>query len=171
MKLGIFGGTFDPIHYGHLMLAEACRQELNLDQILFIPAGNPPHKAGEISDGHARADMVGLAISGLPEFSVDRREIRRAGPSFSVLTLEEVAQEQPDADLFFLIGVYLHFDGEQDRAGKFFRRASALSGTDNAHLIAFLKSDEKQQLEFALNFHIRKSLCDQQSFRLFFIWC
>lgn len=104
MKLGIFGGTFDPVHYGHLQLAEACRQELELDEVRFLPAGSPPHKSGQISDGHARADMVGLAVSGYPEFTVDRREIRRTGPSYTVLTLEELAGEFPDAELFFLMG-------------------------------------------------------------------
>lgn len=104
MKLGIFGGTFDPVHYGHLLLAETCRRELQLDEVHFLPAGSPPHKSGEISDGHARADMLGLAISGYPEYSVDRREIRRSGPSYTVLTLEELAAEHPDAELFFLMG-------------------------------------------------------------------
>lgn len=104
MKLGIFGGTFDPVHYGHLQLAEACRQELELDEVRFIPAGSPPHKSGQISDGHARADMLKLAVSGYPEFTVDRREIRRSGPSFTVLTLEEISQELPEAELFFLMG-------------------------------------------------------------------
>ena len=104
MKLGIFGGTFDPIHYGHLLLAEICRQELGLDEVRFVPAGNPPHKSDEVSDGYARADMVGLAVSGYPEFTIDRREIRRAGPSFTVLTLDEMAQENPDSELFFLMG-------------------------------------------------------------------
>lgn len=104
MRLGIFGGTFDPIHYGHLLLAEICRQELALDAVRFVPAGNPPHKSGELSDGHARADMVKLAVSGYPEFTVDRREIRRSGPSYTVLTLTEIAEEVPDAQLFFLMG-------------------------------------------------------------------
>ncbi|MEO2036952.1 MAG: nicotinate-nucleotide adenylyltransferase [Planctomycetaceae bacterium] len=104
MRLGIFGGTFDPVHYGHLLLAEICRQELALDEVRFVPAGNPPHKSGDISKGHARADMVKLAVSGYPEFTVDRREIRRAGPSFTVLTLDEITQENPNSELFFLMG-------------------------------------------------------------------
>lgn len=104
MRLGIFGGTFDPVHYGHLLLAEICRQELALDEVRFVPAGNPPHKSGDISEGHSRADMVKLAVSGYPEFTVDRREIRRAGPSFTVLTLDEMTQENPDSELFFLMG-------------------------------------------------------------------
>ncbi len=104
MRIGIFGGTFDPVHYGHLLLAETCRQELKLDEVRFVPAGNPPHKSHEISDGHARADMIKLAVSGYPEFTVDRREIRRSGPSYTVMTLDEIANEAPDAELFFLMG-------------------------------------------------------------------
>ena len=105
MNLGIFGGTFDPIHYGHLQLAEACRQELELDEVRLMPAGNPPHKTDDqITDGHARADMVALAVSGYPEYVVDRREIRRSGPSFTVETLQELADEMQDTRLFFLMG-------------------------------------------------------------------
>lgn len=104
MKLGIFGGTFDPVHYGHLLLAETCRQQLALDEVRFVPAGNPPHKSGKLADAHARADMVQLAVSGYPEYVVDRREIRREGPSWTVLTLEELQAERPECELFFLMG-------------------------------------------------------------------
>lgn len=105
MRLGIFGGTFDPVHYGHLLLAETCREQLKLDQVRFVPAATPPHKLDhQISDGHARADMLSLAVSGYPEFVVDRRELKRKGPSFTVDTLTEYATEFPDAELFFLIG-------------------------------------------------------------------
>jgi len=104
MKIGIFGGSFDPIHFGHLQLAEACRQELSLDEVRFVPAGSPPHKSNGLTDGHARADMVQLAVAGYPEFTVDRRELRRSGPSWTVLTLEELNSEAPDSELFFLMG-------------------------------------------------------------------
>jgi len=105
MRLGIFGGTFDPIHYGHLLLAETCRQELNLDQVRYVPANTPPHKQGHpITDGRARADMLSLAVSGYPEFIVDRRELKRCGPSFTVDTLAEFRSEFPDANLFLLLG-------------------------------------------------------------------
>lgn len=105
MRLGIFGGTFDPVHYGHLLLAETCRETLELSEVRFVPAGNPPHKSGiQITDGHARADMLKLAVSGYPEFTVDRRELKRQGPSFTVDTLAEFAAELPDAELFFLMG-------------------------------------------------------------------
>lgn len=105
MRLGIFGGTFDPVHYGHLLLAETCREALDLAEVRFIPAGSPPHKSDAvISDGHARADMLQLAVSGYPEYKVDRRELKRKGPSFTVDTLAEFQGEFPDAELFFLMG-------------------------------------------------------------------
>ena len=105
MRLGILGGTFDPVHYGHLLLAETCRQELKLDQVRWMPAGDPPHKSEKrISDAHARADMLKLAVSGYPEHVIDRREIRRKGPSWTVDTLAEIADEFPQAELFFLMG-------------------------------------------------------------------
>ena len=105
MRLGIYGGTFDPVHYGHLVLAETCREQLKLDQVRFVPAAAPPHKPNhKISDGQARADMLGLAVSGYPEFFVDRRELKRKGPSFTVDTLSEFTAELPDAELYFLVG-------------------------------------------------------------------
>ncbi|MDA1232891.1 MAG: nicotinate-nucleotide adenylyltransferase, partial [Planctomycetota bacterium] len=105
MRIGVFGGTFDPIHYGHLLLAETCRETLRLDQVRFIPAASPPHKQDhQISDGHARADMLQLAVSGYTEFVVDRRELKRKGPSFTVDTLTEFSTEFPDAELYFLVG-------------------------------------------------------------------
>lgn len=105
MRLGILGGTFDPVHYGHLLLAETCRQELELDSVRIIPAGSPPHKQQfRITDGHARADMLELAVAGYPELIVDRRELRRQGASYTVETLTELQHEFPGAKLFFLMG-------------------------------------------------------------------
>lgn len=105
MRMGVFGGTFDPVHYGHLLVAETCREELSLDQVRFIPAAVPPHKLDEkITDGHARADMLKLAVSGYPEFVVDRRELKRTGPSFTVDTLSELQAEFPKTKIFFLMG-------------------------------------------------------------------
>ena len=104
-RLGVFGGTFDPVHYGHLLLMETCRQELGLNTVRLIPAGTPPHKSQlKITDGHARADMLQLAVSGYPEYVVDRREVRRQGRSFTVDTLTELHQEFPNAGLYFLMG-------------------------------------------------------------------
>jgi nicotinate-nucleotide adenylyltransferase len=105
MRLGILGGTFDPVHFGHLLLAETCREQLRLDEVRFVPAATPPHKQNdEISDGDMRAEMLRLAVSGYPEFVVDRRELKRSGPSYTVDTLAEFATEFPAAMLYFLIG-------------------------------------------------------------------
>jgi nicotinate-nucleotide adenylyltransferase len=105
MRLGLLGGTFDPIHYGHLLLAERCREECELDRVWFLPAGQPPHKSAEgISPGPQRAEMVEFAIAGHPQFEVNRMELGRAGRSFTVDTLREVRAEDPSRELFFLIG-------------------------------------------------------------------
>lgn len=105
MKLGILGGTFDPVHYGHLLVAETCREVLSLDHIKFIPARISPLKTDrQPTDGHARADMIQLAIAGYPEFSVDRRELRRTGVSYTVETLRELASDAATTELYFLMG-------------------------------------------------------------------
>ncbi|MEX0717813.1 MAG: nicotinate-nucleotide adenylyltransferase [Planctomycetaceae bacterium] len=105
MRIGLFGGTFDPVHYGHLLLAEQCREQCELDEVWFLPSGNPPHKRGEgISPGKARAEMLEFAVAGLPEFRVDRMELERAGTTFTVDTLEELHRQDASRALFFLIG-------------------------------------------------------------------
>jgi nicotinate-nucleotide adenylyltransferase len=105
MRLGILGGTFDPVHYGHLLLAERCREECRLDQVWFIPAGLPPHKQDQkLTPGVQRAEMLEFAVAGIPEFQVSRCEIQRSGPSYTVETLRELQQERPEDELFFLVG-------------------------------------------------------------------
>lgn len=105
MRLGIYGGTFDPIHYGHLLLAERCREELQLDEVWFIPAGSPPHKQGSVTTPpKARAAMVEFAVSGFPEFRVSRIEMDRGGPSYTVQTLEQIRASDPAREVFLLMG-------------------------------------------------------------------
>jgi nicotinate-nucleotide adenylyltransferase len=88
-SLGIFGGTFDPIHLAHLAVAERAAEALGLEEVLFIPAGQPPHKpAVEITPAEHRLAMVELAVAGNERFGVDRLELERAGPSYTVDTLE-----------------------------------------------------------------------------------
>lgn len=104
-RIGIFGGTFDPVHYGHLLLAETCREQLNLDSVVLLPAGSPPHKSdSDISPASHRLEMLKLAVSGCPEFQIDERELKREGPSYTALTLQELSSEQPDSTLYFLMG-------------------------------------------------------------------
>jgi nicotinate-nucleotide adenylyltransferase len=104
MRLGLFGGTFDPIHLGHLILAEACREACGLDRVWFVVAGAPPHKPGDRTSVADRLEMARIAIAGHPAFEVSDLETRRPGPHYSVETLEEVHRQRPEDELFFLIG-------------------------------------------------------------------
>jgi nicotinate-nucleotide adenylyltransferase len=91
-RWGILGGTFDPIHHGHLAIAEAAREELGLERVLFVPAGQPPHRAhAPGASAEDRATMVGLAIADAPAFALSRLELDRAGPSYTVDTLTALA--------------------------------------------------------------------------------
>ncbi len=105
MRLGLFGGTFDPIHLGHLILAETCRESLALDQVWFIPTGSPPHKLGNRrTPVGERIDMVRIATAGNAAFAVSEIESRGPGPHYSYQTLETLHAERPEDELFFLIG-------------------------------------------------------------------
>ena len=104
-RIGLFGGTFDPPHVGHLVLAECARDRLELDQVRFIPAGQPPHKPGaRITPVARRVAMARLAVKSNPAFAVSTVETRRRGPSFTVETLREVAARLPRARLFLIMG-------------------------------------------------------------------
>ena len=91
MRLGVFGGTFDPVHAGHLIAAEDARAALSLDEVLFVPAGEPWFKSyRRITPAHHRLAMVRLAVRDNPHFSVSDLEIRREGPSYTIDTLAEL---------------------------------------------------------------------------------
>ncbi len=105
MRIGVFGGTFDPIHWGHLIVAEQCREQAQLDQVLFIPAARPPHKQDRVLTPFAqRVELLGLAIAGHSTFRVDELEKERPGPSYTSDTLLAIHQRHPEAKLFLLIG-------------------------------------------------------------------
>jgi len=111
MRLGIYGGTFDPVHFGHLLLAEYCREECRLDEVWFVPAAVPPHKQGQnFSTATRRVEMLSLAIGGHEQFRVCTREIDRGGVSYTVETLAEIHAEDPTRELFFLLGADSLFD-------------------------------------------------------------
>ena len=104
-RIGIFGGSFDPIHFGHLLLAENCREQAGLSEVWFVPAAMSPHKRNQdMADATARCDMLELAIAGHPAFRLSRIELDRGGVSYSVTTLESIAQSNPTSELFFLLG-------------------------------------------------------------------
>ena len=105
MRLGIFGGTFDPVHFGHLALAEECLAAANLDELWLVPAASPPHKGGKkLSRFDQRKEMLELAIAGNEKFKVEPMEADRPGPSFTIDTLEEIQKRKPNDELFLIIG-------------------------------------------------------------------
>jgi len=106
MNIGVLGGTFDPIHNGHLLMAEEVRARLNLTVVLFVPAGQPWLKVDSpISAAEHRAQMVRLAIAGKPYFKLSTMEIERAGPTYTVDTIAELRAQLGEGDeLFFIMG-------------------------------------------------------------------
>jgi nicotinate-nucleotide adenylyltransferase len=105
-RLGILGGTFDPVHCGHLVIAEEARVRLNLTEVRFVPAGQPPHKSGRpVSPATDRLAMLRLAIAGNTAFTLTTMEIERTGPSYTVDTLSQLARDEgPDCALHFIVG-------------------------------------------------------------------
>ena len=104
-RIGLLGGTFDPPHIGHLWLAEAARQSLNLNKILFLPAGQPPHKSDERVTGAAhRLEMTRLAVQGNDQFQLDTTDIERPSPHYTSTLLPLIQQNYPRTQLWLLIG-------------------------------------------------------------------
>lgn len=105
MRVGVFGGTFDPIHYGHLLLAETCREQCDLDQVWLLPANVPPHKQQHrLTPVQHRLAMLQLAVAGHEAFVVSELEIQRGGVSYTVDTLSAILQQEPAAELYLLMG-------------------------------------------------------------------
>ena len=102
--IGVFGGTFDPIHYGHLRIALDSVQELKLEQVRFIPCGDPPHRNKPVATALQRLSMVRAAIRGQQKFIADDREIRRGGVSYMVDTLDSLSKDYPDKSFCLMIG-------------------------------------------------------------------
>jgi len=106
LKLGLFGGSFNPIHLGHLRSAEEVAEVLRLDRVLFVPAGNPPHKLRtEMAPAHHRLVMVRRAIAGNPRFRVSTIELERGGGSYSIDTVRALLQRRPRVHLSLIIGM------------------------------------------------------------------
>lgn len=104
-SIGIYGGTFDPIHHGHLILAREALEQLELDQIVFVPAAQSPHKADPSSTPAAtRLAMLRAALKGETCFAIDGRELSRPPPSYTIETIEELARSHPGQKFFYLIG-------------------------------------------------------------------
>lgn len=105
MRIGLYGGSFDPVHVGHLLVAHAALEELSLDRLSFIPAAQSPFKPGTFpAPAPVRTRMLRVALAGEPRFQVDELELRRGGVSYTVDTVRVLEQRHPGAELFWLIG-------------------------------------------------------------------
>jgi nicotinate-nucleotide adenylyltransferase len=102
---GVFGGMFDPIHFGHLRMAHELCELLGLEAVAFVPAGDPPHRAAPLADAATRLAMLRAAVGDDPRFLVDDRELRRRGPSYTILTLEELRAERGDQPIVLILGM------------------------------------------------------------------
>lgn len=103
IRLGVMGGTFDPIHYGHLVAASEAASAFELDKVLFVPTGEPWQKQ-TITDAEHRLAMTKLAIAGNSLFEISTVDVRRAGPTFTIDTLRDIHESNPEADVFFITG-------------------------------------------------------------------
>ena len=105
LKIGLFGGSFDPVHLGHLLVAQAAVEELGLDRLFFIPAAQSPFKPdSKPAPAAVRLQLLRLALAGRTNYEIDEQEIRRGGVSYTVDTLRDYAKNLPGAELFYLIG-------------------------------------------------------------------
>ena len=104
-KLGLYGGSFDPVHHGHLILAREAMESLGLDGVVFVPTGVSPHKLDRPpAPAEVRCRMLAAAIDGEPGFSWDGCEVRRGGPSFAIDTVAEISGRNPGAEIYYFIG-------------------------------------------------------------------
>ena len=105
MRIGVFGGSFDPVHVGHLLAAECCREQAGLDRVLFVPAAIQPHKQHrQLASGQHRMDMLSLATGGHDAFAVSADELDRGGVSYTVDTLERLRARHPGDELLLILG-------------------------------------------------------------------
>jgi len=104
VRIGVFGGTFDPVHNGHVLPLEAAAAKFRLDRVLYVPARLSPHKDAAPTDARHRVAMLALAIAGRPDWSIDLEELDRQPPSFTIETLRAIASRHPDDELWLLMG-------------------------------------------------------------------
>lgn len=142
-RLGIMGGTFDPIHLGHLVTAEQARVDVGLDEVVFVPAGSPWQKDTDVTGGEQRYLMTVLATAANPRFSVSRMEIDRNGPTYTVDTLRDLRSHLPDTELFFITGAdaILNILTWKD-ASEALGLASFVAATRPGHDLASLKEHD-----------------------------
>ncbi|MDD5197020.1 MAG: nicotinate-nucleotide adenylyltransferase [Candidatus Omnitrophota bacterium] len=170
MKIGILGGTFNPVHIGHLILAEEAREKLGLEKIIFVPANQPPHKDnGDIAAGSIRLKMLKLSIKGNKHFGVSDAEIKRQGRSYTIDTIREFKQKYPCDELYFIIGSDLlkYLDEWKDLAEinkmvKFI--AATRPGYPLEKIPAYIKTLGIRAVDIS-GFEVRRCIQEDKSFR------
>lgn len=166
-KIGIIGGTFSPIHIGHLMLAQRALEEYHLDEIVFIPNGNPPHKKASL-DASFRAEMVKLAIKDHPGFTFSDLEIRKEAFSYTSDTLAKFCSLNPDAEYYFIVGAdSLDYMDTWHEPQKIFDRAVILAGPRGN--LDLLQMEQKIQ-ELKARYNARISLLHMPNFEISSNW-
>ncbi len=170
MKIGILGGTFNPIHIGHLILAEEAREKLGLDGIIFVPTYLPPHKdSSDIAAAEDRLTMVKMAVSGNPYFSVSELEIKRDGRSYTIDTIRQLKAKYPNDDLYFIIGsdllTYLEEWKDLDEINKMVRFIVATRPGYALEKIPSRISTLPIRAVDISGFEIRKAIRENKSFR------
>ena len=152
MKIGIFGGTLNPIHFGHLRTAEEVREAFSLDKVLFVPSAFPPHKREELETPHERIEMTRIAILGNPYFDFSDMEVKRGGVSYSVDTVDEAKKNLPEAEIYFILGVDAFFEID---SWKEYRRFLSLCN----FIIVTRPGYEKKSLGESLPLEVRSDFC------------
>ena len=153
MKIGIFGGTLNPIHFGHLRTAEEVREAFSLDKVLFVPSAFPPHKRKEdMETPQQRIEMTRIAIAGNPYFDFSDMEVKRGGVSYSVDTVDEAKKNLPEAEIYFILGVDAFFEID---SWKEYRRFLSLCN----FIIVTRPGYEKKSLGESLPLEVRSDFC------------
>jgi nicotinate-nucleotide adenylyltransferase len=167
MKIGIYGGTFDPIHHGHLILAREARETLGLDKIIFVPTAVSPFKKAPHASVEMRLSMLRGAIEGEPGFVIDDSEVRRPPPSYTIDTVDEIQKREHDAEIYLLIGddnvrdlPKWHRFGELEKAVRFVILERTRAGNKNDYPTLDRRIDISAT-------EIRKRVASGQSIRYF----
>ena len=153
--LGVFGGTFDPVHFGHLRAAEESREQLGLERLVLLPAGDPPHRERTFAPASERLEMLRCAVRGHPQFEVDDREVRRGGASYMVDTLADLRQATPGAPLLLIIG--------QDSANGLHRWHRWQALFDLAHLVVMTRPGARHDYERELASELLARTVDERA--------
>jgi nicotinate-nucleotide adenylyltransferase len=140
--IGIFGGTFDPVHFGHLRAASEAQEALSLENLRLLPAGSPPHRSLTFASAQHRLAMLRLALEGHPDLTADDREVRRSGHSYMVDTLREIREQEGPVPLLLMIG--------QDAANKLDSWHQWQQLFDLAHIVIMRRPESKHEYSGAL---------------------